>query len=192
MKKMLSAILVTVMLFGVLCACDNQSQNETTQPPAAGEPLSALAFDALDVTAPAGVGFELVYESEAFIVFYGDIGLFCYDLQAQKMDFTVDFVKLYGKEGLVQGEYGTGVDVSADGSTIVITYTDPDALETVYDACYISLPEKVYHMDAYQALDEVYDRESSYGMVIPGGSIGGTTYDNGENKWQVFAEYRDA
>ena len=192
MKKMLSAILVTVILFGVLCACDNQSQNETTQPTAVGKPLSALAFDALNVAAPAGVGFELVYESEAFIVFYGNIGLFCYDLQAQKMDFTVDFVKVFGKKGLVQGEYGTGVEVSADGSTIIITYTDPDAPETVYDACYIDVPAQVYKMDAYQALEQVYDRNNCSGMVIPGGSIGGTTYHNGENKWPVFEEYRDA
>lgn len=192
MKKLLSTILVAVMLLGVLCACGNQSQNETTQPPAVGEPLSALAFDALDVTAPAGVGFELVYESEAFIVFYGDMGLFCYDLEAQKMDFTVDFVKVFGKEGLVQGEYGTAVEVSADGITIIITYTDPDAPETVYDACYIDVPAQVYNMDAYQPLEQVYDRESSSGMVIPGGSIGSSTYRNGENKWLLFAEYQDA
>lgn len=192
MKKMLSAILVAVMLLGVLCACSNQPQNETTQPTAAGEPLSALAFDALDVTAPAGVGFELVYESEAFIVFYGDMGLFCYDLEAQKMDFTVDFVKVFGKEGLVQGEYGTAVEVSADGNTIIITYTDPDATEIVYDACYIDVPAQVYNMDAYQPLEQVYDRESSSGMVIPGGSIGSSTYHNGENKWSLFAEYQDA
>lgn len=192
MKKLLSAILVAAMLLGVLCACGDQSQNETTQPTAVGEPLSALAFDALDVTAPAGVGFELVYESEASIVFYGDMGLFCYDLQDQKMDFTVDFVKVFGKVGLVQGEYGTGVEVSADGSTIIITYTDPDAPETVYDACYINFPAQVYNMDAYHPLEQVYDRNNCTGMVIPGGSIGDTIYYNGGNKWTVFAEYQDA
>lgn len=41
--------------------------------------------------APVGVGFNLAFENDDFIIFYGDEALFGYDLSEEKITFTVDF-----------------------------------------------------------------------------------------------------
>ncbi|OUO24806.1 hypothetical protein B5F88_19605, partial [Flavonifractor sp. An306] len=54
--------------------------------------LSELAFDDLDMNAPVGVGFNLAFENDDFIIFYGTDGLFCYDLSEKEIIFSVDFI----------------------------------------------------------------------------------------------------
>jgi hypothetical protein len=54
-----------------------------------GTPLSELGFDSIDLNANPGVGMPLVYESENFIIFYGDFGLFGYDLEKRQITFAI-------------------------------------------------------------------------------------------------------
>ena len=54
--------------------------------------LSELAFDKLDLNANPGVGVVVAFESEDFIIFYGDFGLFGYDLKNREITFGIDFV----------------------------------------------------------------------------------------------------
>lgn len=65
-----------IIVAGVIWMVDNSFQPEDSQE----RDLSELAFDNLDMNAPVGVGFNLAFENDDFIIFYGTDGLFCYDL----------------------------------------------------------------------------------------------------------------
>lgn len=53
--------------------------------------LSELAFDDLDMNAPVGVGFNLAFENDDSIIFYGTDGLFCYDFVRERNHFQRGF-----------------------------------------------------------------------------------------------------
>lgn len=69
-----------IIIVGVVLIVNNSFQPEDSQE----RDLSELAFDNLDMDAPVGVGFNLAFENDDFIIFYGDEALFGYDLSEEK------------------------------------------------------------------------------------------------------------
>lgn len=187
-KKIVLLLCIATLLVSVLASCGMTSNNSGNNNVTANT-LSDLSFDSLDLNDSPGVGFELVYESANSIIFFGDFGLFGYDLSEQKMSFAVDFVKAYGEKGSVQGSYGTYVEVSSDGQRIALTYTDPDAPEVKNEAYYIDIPTMTYQRGEYQPLDDIFVKETAIGYVRPGGKISSTVYVCGEKEWAVFDGY---
>lgn len=151
--------------------------------------ISELSFDKLDTSANPGVGFVMAYESDSFIIFYGNFGLFGYDLSAKEMVFDVDFAKAYGKKGQIQGLYGTYVEVDISGKNIVLTYTDPDAPDDILEAYYFDVPSLTYHRGDYQPMEDIFQHENAMGYVIPGGSIENSKYVRGDEEWAIFEKY---
>ena len=121
--------------------------------------LSELAFDDLDMNAPVGVGFNLAFENDDSIIFYGTDGLFCYDLSEKEIIFSVDFIKVSGTTGAVQGTAGTDVSVSQDGQSMILVYSDMDTPDAVYDAYYISIPTMTYHCGILKMQLDMFCRE---------------------------------
>lgn len=152
--------------------------------------LSELAFDDLDMNAPVGVGFNLAFENDDFIIFYGTDGLFCYDLSEKEIIFSVDFIKVYGTTGAVQGTAGTDVSVSQDGQSIILVYSDMDTPDAVYDAYYISIPTMTYHCGEYHPMEDAFNTENAVGYVLPGAVYSCTRYIRGDLSWDVFDGYR--
>ena len=152
----------------------------------AGQPnLSEIEIENIDLSASTEVGVDLVYESDDFIIFYGSIGLFGYDLDKKEIMFAVDFVKAVGIDGSVQGSRGTSVEVSADGKTIVIS--DYDAEKDVrHKTCYIDIPTLTYTVADYEPLEHVFERDDAKGVIYPGVKIEQIKYRIGGKEWMVF------
>ena len=148
--------------------------------------LSELAFDNLDMNAPVGVGFNLAFENDDFIIFYGTDGLFCYDLSEKEIIFSVDFIKVSGTTGAVQGTAGTDVSVSRDGQSMILVYSDMDTPDAVYDAYYISIPTMTYHCGEYHPMEDAFNPENAVGYVLPGAVYSHTRYIRGNSSWDVF------
>jgi beta-lactamase regulating signal transducer with metallopeptidase domain len=149
--------------------------------------LSDISIQKLDLSADTGVGIDLAYESDDFIVFYGSIGLFGYDLSKKEITFSVDFMKAVGVEGSIQGSRGTSVEVSSDGKKIVIS--DYDAEKNMrYKTCYIDLSAQTYTHADYLPLQDVFDRDTAKGYVYPGVKTEQVKYILGDTEWSVFAE----
>ena len=185
-KPMLWAIAAAVILCTLLTACLSSNPNRETESENKEAQLSDLAFESIDLESNPGVGFELVFESDDRIIFYGKSGIYCYDLAENEMIFTVDFVKAYGKEGSVQGEYGTYVEVSNDGQNIVLSYTDPDDPEKVNDSYFIDVSSMTYTKGDYKPLENAFLREQAEGQVIPFSTIKDTVYIKGDKSWTPF------
>lgn len=148
--------------------------------------VSELAFDSLAPDEEAGVGFELSYEGDDFIICYCECGLFGYDLNKREMTFEIDFVKAYGKKGSVQGSYGTCAVTSSDGKCVVITYTEPDV---VYDTYYIDVPTLTYRKGEYEDLANIFVKESAVGYVRSAIEISSAVYVRGDQEWRLFDGY---
>ena len=148
--------------------------------------LSEIALEEpLAPETSSGVGAEIAFESEDMLIFYGDFGLFGYDLKANEIKFSVDFVKAVGIEGSVQGSYGTAVDVSRDGNTVVISEYAVET-ETRGKTCYIDIPSLTYEHSEYQPLENPFNKENAKGSVYPGVKISQIKYILGENEWSLF------
>lgn len=185
-KPMLWAIAAAVILCTLLTACLSSNPNGETESENKEAQLSDLAFESIDLESNPGVGFELVFESDNRIIFYGKSGIYCYDLAENEMIFTVDFVKAYGKEGSVQGEYGTLVEASNDGQSVVLSYTDPDDPEKVNDSYFIDVSSMTYTKGDYKPLENAFLREQAEGQVIPFSTIKDTVYIKGDKSWTPF------
>lgn len=155
--------------------------------------LSELAFDKLDLNANPGVGVVVAFESEDFIIFYGDFGLFGYDLKNREITFGIDFVKAFGRKGSVQGEYGTGVSVSRDGKKIVFCDIDPDNPDAPVEDFFVDVPTLTYkrkpgRLEPMKREDR-YSRENVTGYINPGYKIGTMRYIRGDEEWVLFEGY---
>ena len=131
----------------------------------------------------------MAYESDGFIVFYGDFGLFGYDLYTKEMVFDVDFEKAYGKKRQIQGDYGTHVEMNNSGKNIVLTYTDPDNPDVATEAYYFDMSSLTYHRGDYHSLGDIFQPDNSIGYVMAGGSIKTSKYVREEEEWEVFEKY---
>jgi len=149
--------------------------------------LAEISIDSIDLSASTDVGVELAYESADFIIFYGSIGLFGYDLNKEQITFAVDLIKAVGAEGSIQGSRGTSVKVSADGKTIVVS--DYDSVQDVrYKTCYIDIPKLTYTVADYKPLDSVFDRDTAKGYIYPGVKTEQVKYITDEKEWVIFAD----
>lgn len=177
------ALLISTTIFIIAHLIYSSAQQDKEYP----KKMSDLAFDNLDLDSHPGVGFELIFESDELIIFYGDFGLFGYNLKEQKMIFGVDFCKVYGKKGAVQGSYGTYAEASLDGKRVVFTYTDPDDPDIEYDAYYLDIPTLTYQRGSYRPIDKPFNREDIIGYVMPGSKISRTVYVFGDEYWKIFS-----
>ena len=126
MKKCSALVLILVCMLGVI-GCSNFNNDNYGVVESTKANLSEIAVgEPLYLETSSGVGVEIAYESADMLIFYGDFGLFGYDLKSNELKFSVDFVKAVGIEGSVQGSYGTVVDVSEDGNTIIISEYNAD------------------------------------------------------------------
>ena len=129
-------------------------------------------------------------ENDDFIIFYGTDGLFCYDLSEKEIIFSVDFIKVSGTTGAVQGTAGTDVSVSQDGQSMILVYSDMDTPDAVYDAYYISIPTMTYHCGEYHPMEDAFNPENAVGYVLPGAIYSHTRYIRGDSSWDVFDGYK--
>lgn len=147
--------------------------------------LSLIAIENIDLSASTEVGVELAYESDDFIIFYGSIGLFGYDLNKKEIIFAVDLMKAVGIEGSIQGSRGTSVEVSTDGKKIIIS--DYDVERNVrHKTCYIDVPTLTYTISDYKPLDKTFERDSAKGYIYPGVKVGQVKYIIDSKEWIIF------
>ena len=173
-------VLAVIMCIG-LTAC--LSSNPRTE--AEDTNLSEISIEKIDLSAPTEVGVDLAYESDGFIIFYGSIGLFGYDLNNKEITFAVDFMKAVGIEGNIQGSRGTSVEVSADGETVIIS--DYDAEKNIrHKTCYIDIPTLTYTIADYKPMDRVFDRETAKGYIYPGVKTEQVKYIIGSEEYIIF------
>ena len=185
MKRWIAWFLTAVMLG--LTGCSGARYDAPGGSESAKASLSELAVDEpLDLEASSGVGVEIAFESKNTLIFYGEFGLFGYDLKTKELKFSVDFVKAVGIEGSVQGSYGTAVDVSADGSEVVISEYDAET-ETRGKTCYIDLLSLTYKHGEYKAPKHPFDRETVQGSIYPGVKISQIKYTLDGQEWLLFA-----
>ena len=195
MKKLM-VLFLTVACMLSMAGCKNQNTNDISNS-LNGQDNANIEEDnqkslseigiagALNLESSSGVGVELVFESEDMIVFYGDFGLFGYNLNTEEIEFSVDFVKAVGIEGSVQGSKGPAVEVSADGNTVVICEYDAET-EMRGKACYIDIPTLTYTYGEYNPMESVFEKENAKGYIYPGVQIGQVKYILGDNEWQLF------
>ena len=186
-KAIVSIFCVAIpTLVGIVLVVNDSFKPENTHE----RNLSELAFDDLDMNTSVGVGFNLAYENDDFIIFYGTDGLFCYDLSEKEIIFSVDFIKVSGTTGAVQGTAGTDVSVSQDGQRMILVYSDMDTPDAVYDAYYISIPTLTYHCGEYYPMEDAFNPENAVGDVLPGAVYSHTRYIRGDSSWDVFDGYK--
>ena len=172
--------LALIMCIGLTACLSSNPQPDTEQPN-----LSEIAIENIDLSASTEVGVDLAYESDDFIIFYGNIGLFGYDLNKKEITFAVDFMKAVGIEGSIQGSRGTSVEVSADGKTIVISDYDVEQ-DVRHKTCYIDIPTLTYTIADYKPLDNVFERDAAKGYIYPGVKVEQVKYMNDNNEWIIF------
>lgn len=185
MKKCIVLVLALFCMFGLVGCSDSNNDNygvlENTK-----SKLSEIAVgEPLNLETSSGVGVEIAYESDDMLIFYGDFGLFGYDLKANELKFSVDFVKAVGIEGSVQGSYGTAVDVSEDGKTIIISEYNVET-ETRGKTCYIDIPSMTYEYAEYQPLEKAFQKENINGSIYPGVKICQIKYMLDGKEWSLF------
>lgn len=185
MKKCIVLVLALVCMLGLVGCSDSNNDNygvlENTK-----SKLSEIAVgEPLNLETSSGVGVEIAYESEDMLIFYGDFGLFGYDLKANELKFSVDFVKAVGIEGSVQGSYGTAVDVSEDGKTIIISEYNVET-ETRGKTCYIDIPSMTYEYAEYQPLESAFQKENINGSIYSGIKISQIKYMLDGKEWSLF------
>lgn len=184
MKKFTALILAFVCILALVgCTTPSNEQDAAEDPKGS---LSEIAVaEPLDLEASSGVGVEIAFESEDMLIFYGDFGLFGYDLKANEIIFSVDFVKAVGIEGSVQGSYGPAVEVSEDGNTVVISEYAVET-ETRGKTCYIDIPSLTYEQGAYQPLENAFQTENISGSIYPGVKISQIKYLLNDKAWTLF------
>ena len=185
MKKCIVLVLALFCMFGLVGCSDSNNDNygvlENTK-----SKLSEIAVgEPLNLETSSGVGVEIAYESDDMLIFYGDFGLFGYDLKANELKFSVDFVKAVGIEGSVQGSYGTAVDVSEDGNTIIISEYNVET-ETRGKTCYIDIPSMTYEHAEYQPLENAFQKENVNGSIYSGVKICQIKYMLDGKEWSLF------
>lgn len=135
----------------------------------------------------------LDYASDDYIVFDGYFGLFVYDLNKEQMALSVDLKKTVGTT-VVQGSYGAGVSVSADGSVIQLCYY-PETQKP--DMAYlISLPDMKCSYGKYKELDSYFYKNTEIkfsdgttgSIILANGKdeIGNLCYKRGDKTYMLF------
>jgi len=185
MKKLIALVLTLVCVLG-LVGCSNTNNDNYGVLENTKAKLSEISIaEPLDLEMSSGVGVEIAFESEDMLIFYGDFGLFGYDLKEKELEFSVDFVKAVGIVGSVQGSYGAAVDVSEDGNTIIISEYNVET-ETRGKTCYVDIPSLTYEHTEYQPLENTFKKENVNGSIYPGVKISQIKYMLHEKEWSLF------
>lgn len=175
-------VLALILCIGLTACLSSNPRSDADQ-----SNLSEIAIKNIDLSANTEVGLVLAYESEDFIVFYGSIGLFGYDLHEKEITFAVDFMKAVGIEGSIQGSRGTSVEVSADGKTIVISDYDVEQ-DVRHKTCFIDVPTLTYTIEDYEPLDRVFECDAAKGYIYPGVKVEQVKYIIGDSEWILFGK----
>ena len=184
MKKYIAFILALACVLG-LAGCINSNHNHRESDNQKAN-LSEIALEEpLAPETSSGVGAEIAFESEDMLIFYGSFGLFGYDLKANELKFSVDFMKAVGIEGSVQGSNGTAVDVSEDGNTIIVSEYKVET-DTRGKTCYIDIPSLTYRYDEYKPLEKPFNKENIKGYIYPGVKISQIKYILCDKEWKLF------
>ena len=185
MKKYIAFVLALACVLG-LAGCSNFNNDNLDEAENKKADLSEIAVEEpLELETSSGVGVEIAFESEDMLIFYGDFGLFGYDLKANELAFSVDFVKAVGIKGSVQGSYGTAVDVSEDGNTIILSEYNVKT-EKRGKTCYIDIPSMTYQHGEYESLKNPFNKENIKGYVYPGVKISQIKYVLDDKEWNLF------
>ena len=185
MKKCIALVIMLLCVLW-LVGCSNSNNDNYDVLEKTKAKLSEISIaEPLDLEMNSGVGVEIAFESEDMLIFYGDFGLFGYDLKANELEFSVDFVKAVGIEGSVQGSYGTAVDVSEDGNIIIISEYNVET-ETRGKTCYIDIPSMTYEHAEYQPLENPFNKENIKGSVYSGIKISQIKYMLNGKEWSLF------
>ena len=92
MKKYISFVLALACVLGLAGCAHFNHEHEGSDNKKAN--LSEIALEEpLDPETSSGVGAEIAFESEDMLIFYGSFGLFGYDLKANELKFSIDFMK---------------------------------------------------------------------------------------------------
>ncbi len=187
MKKYIVLLMAFICVLGLVgCSDSNNEKNTHNVAEKTKANLSEISVDEpLDLETGSGVGVEIAFESEDMLIFYGDFGLFGYDLKENEIKFSVDFEKAVGIEGSVQGSYGAAVDVSEDGNTVVISEYTVET-ETRGKTCYIDISSMTYEHSEYQQLESPFNNENIKGYIYPGVKISQIKYILDGKEWQLF------
>lgn len=197
MKNKKTIFVVVVLVVVVALVVVWAAQSDILQTGNQNPKVSELGFDNLDKNMPAGVDFALVYECDDFIIFCNSFGLWGYNLTDYSITFDVDLVKTFGEECMLQGSYdpyAVWVQGSADGKEVVISCADRNSSsdpETDRITYFIDIPTLTYQRGEYQPVKDVFQKESAVGYIIPGGTLGGSVYVQGDKEWSLFAEYEN-
>ena len=184
MKKYVAFVLALACVLGLAGCAHFNHEHEGSDNKKAN--LSEIALEEpLDPETSSGVGAEIAFESEDMLIFYGSFGLFGYDLKANELKFSVDFMKAVGIEGSVQGSNGTAVDVSEDGNTIIVSEYKVET-DTRGKTCYIDIPSLTYRYDEYKPLKKPFNKENIKGYIYPGVKISQIKYVLDDKEWSLF------
>ena len=184
MKKYIAFVLALACVLGLAGCAHSKQEHEGSDNKKAN--LSEIALEEpLDPETSSGVGAEIAFESEDMLIFYGSFGLFGYDLKANELKFSVDFLKAVGIEGSVQGSNGTAVDVSEDGNTIIVSEYKVET-DTRGKTCYIDIPSLTYRYDEYKPLEKPFNQENIKGYIYPGVKISQIKYVLDDKEWSLF------
>ncbi len=168
--------------------------------------LEDICMTAINLDTLTELGFELAYEDEDTIIFYGYAGLFGYDLNWEKLAFAIDIKQLMGTEAGFQGTARmTTVCASRDGKFLLLSDCSEGnrGMTVVHKTALLDLENGTYEIDdTYRVYDsytgqtdlgedtfEVFDEHgdrATQGYMMSGMELGTTCYVRGELQWYCF------
>lgn len=155
--------------------------------------VAELSFDGLDLKESFTMGLQIAYENEEVLIFWGQQGVFGVELSplgnSCEIVFSIDFEKLFGESGIIQGSNVNTVAVRKDGTRMVVgNWRQSGAAED--DWCIVDLPTLTYEKTAVHAqmksyieppdstfwTDEVFDSADAEGWIECQGCLGEAVY----------------
>ena len=183
MKHLTVFALTIVCAFGLIGCSQAPTDDQPTK-----KSLSEIALDMpLAPTTEVGVGVELIYESDDRIIFYGEFGLFGYDLNAKDFLFSIDFLKAVGEQGAVQGSHGAVASASKDGKTIILyEYDITDGV--IGEACYVDVPTLTYATGEYRPLEDPFQNDAANGYIMSAIELETVRYILDNKVWHLWGD----
>lgn len=155
--------------------------------------LAELSFDGLDLKESFTMGVQIAYEKENILIFWSQQGVFGMERSLMgngyEIVFSIDFKKLFGESGIIQGSNVNTVAVRKDGTRMVVGNWRESGVEED-DWCIVDLPTLTYKKTAVHAqiksyiepldsafwTDEVFDNADAEGWIQCEGCLGESVY----------------